>query len=179
MNPVQGLVHQWQHHLALGLACVAGCWMGAALDQLHPGGGLWRSLCLSPGWPGFSQLGMRVQLMPAAFAGTLSVPVVVWWLAIPQRPWLPLLLCLVSALVALPVAITLCRLTTQAGLPWNQTLAGMLALESTLLLSLHTGLCLLAFFLLQARRKHLHPVSSVRRPSDEQAIPPRHWSPPF
>lgn len=162
----------------LGLACVAGCWLGAALDQLHPGGGLWRSLCLTPGWPSLGQLALRAQLMPAALTGTLAVPVLVWWLVVPQRPWLPLLLCLASAMAALPPAVFICLLSTQAGLDWNQTLPGMLLLESTLMLSLHAGLCLLTFTLAQAFRPASH-VSSVRRPSDEQAPSPRHWAPPF
>lgn len=127
-------------HLALGAACVVGCWTGAALDQLHDGGLLWRSLCLVPGWPTPQQLGLRLQLMPLSALLTMALPTLVWALLPRPRRLLPLLICLGAAVMALMPAIYVCRLSTDAGWHLNETLPGMLLLESMLMVGVHASL---------------------------------------
>lgn len=134
----------WRQHASLGAACVVGGCAGALLDQLHSGGLLWRTLCLTPGWPSMGQLAMRIELMPLGLAGMLLAPIIVWLSMPGQRRPSALAICLAAGLLAMAPATWACRLSSALGMDWNQSLPGMLAIESLMLIAVHAALCLTA-----------------------------------
>ena len=152
MNPLKP-------HLLMSASCLAGCWLGAALDQLHSGGALWRSLCLQPGWPSAPQLLLRLHLLPISFAASLGLPLLAYGLALRRIGLAPMALCLAAAVLSFAPGIGLCRWSGQLGYMFNTSLPGMLLIESLVLVAVQAALCVFWAAWRSGQTTHSFPVT--------------------